>query len=121
MIWIISFLLLLFILHSWKTKVDYLSIRQGRKKMNARVIMYKKEKVPMRNDFTKISYPYVEILNSEKHPNVIKIRYANSWSKPFKLGQKIAVFFYAGELMYWHAYDRGYSKYLPSKWKFWNV
>jgi hypothetical protein len=34
------------------------------------------------------------------------------------IGEKIYVFWYEDDLMYWYGLDRGFYKYLPEKWSF---
>ncbi len=87
--------------------------------MNAKVVKYKKEKVPLRSDYTKISYPYVSINNPDEPSVLVKLRYASSFQKTLSIGQETNVLFYAGELLYWDTCNQGVYKYLPSKFKFW--
>lgn len=86
--------------------------------MKAEVVEYRYHKSPMRNDYTQMTYPYVKI--NEESERLIKLKYASSGSKPFKIGEQVDVFWYAGVLYFWHAYDRGINKFLPKKWDFWN-
>ncbi len=79
------------------------------------VIEYRDNKVPIRNDFTQIPYPYVKIQNELNDAKLIKLKYANNIIKPFKIGEKVEVFWYGGELYFWNAYDRGILKFLPKK------
>jgi hypothetical protein len=85
--------------------------------LEAEVIEYRKEKVNIRNDYTRIYYPYARILNDEQHfgKNML-VRYANSWYKPFKIEERINVFWNNGELFYWNAMDHGIDSILPNKW-----
>jgi len=53
----------------------------------------------MRNDFTLIPYAYVQIEGRKE--KLVRLKYC--------------------VLYYWDAYDVGLSKYLPSKWDFWNA
>jgi len=72
----------------------------------------------MRNDYTLLNYPYVEIEINEDESIIVKLRYANSYGKPFEIGEEVFVFWNNGELLYWNAYDKGIYKYLPDNWKF---
>lgn len=86
-------------------------------KIEAEVIEYRKEKGPIRNDFTMLSYPYVAILTEgPDYGKVRRVRYAHNWSKPFRIGERIEVFWSCGELLYWNAMDKGIDRYLPAKW-----
>ena len=74
----------------------------------------------MRNDYTELDYPYVKIDLENNQHTIRKLKYANSWNKPFKIGQKVDVFWYGNDLLYWNAYNNGINKYLPNKWNFIN-
>lgn len=102
---------------TWQGKVAFAEMKKGKTPRKAKVLFYKKEQVPFRNDFTKIPYPYVELEGDESRPT--RLKYAKSGHKPFKVGSYIDVFFYGGTLYYWHAYDKGLLKLFPSSWKFW--
>ncbi len=121
MIWSLLLFSIALYLFQWKSKIEFLEIRKDKVKIKAKVIEYRKSEVPIRNDFTKISYPYVELSTSQEHYDLVKLRHTSSWQKPFAVGQEVDVFFYADDLLYWNAYDYGYTKYLPSKWKFWRT
>ena len=90
----------------------------GKSRLKAVVIEYWNEKSPMRNDFTKLAYPYVQI--KKDNPKLTRLKYADSVSKPFEIGAEVEVFWYEGILYYWHAYDKGLYKFLTSKWSIWN-
>ncbi|UTW67042.1 hypothetical protein KFE94_02705 [bacterium SCSIO 12643] len=85
--------------------------------MRARVVEYRKEKVPIRNDYTRMDYPFVVLL-PDRDRIIRKLRYANSWSKPFEIGEEIDVFFNENDLLYWDAYEQGIYKYMPDTWRF---
>ena len=101
------------------TKIEFIKIRTDSKKISAEVIEYRREKGPMRNDYTKLDYPYVKILDNNEY-TIKKLKYATSGNRPFEIGQKIDVFWYGNDLLYWNAYDNGINKYLPNKWNFIN-
>ena len=98
-------------------KIEFMKIRSTSKKISAVVIEYKKEKGPMRNDYTPLNYPYVK-LDSDNNNLIVKLRYANNLFEPFDIDEKIAVFWHEDDLLYWDAYNRGLNKYLPEKWNF---
>lgn len=98
------------------SKLNFMTLRNGSEKLTARVVEYRSEKGPIRNDYTKLDYPYVEI---EGFPDrLIRLKYAKSASRPFPLGQEIKVFWSFGILYYWNAYEKGFYKYLPENLKF---
>lgn len=114
--WTLLCFLLGIFLYLTHTKIEFLKIREGSIKITAEVVEYRKERGPMRNDYTKLNYPYVKI-DLEKDDYIIsKLRYADNVGKSFKIGQKIDVFWYGSDLLYWDAYDNGFNKYLPHKW-----
>lgn len=98
-------------------KITFLKNRNQSKKITAKVIEYRTEKSPMRNDYTMLSYPYVKI-GDDQDTILRKLRYANNFNKPFKIGEQIDVFWDGNDLMYWYAYDFGLYKYLPKSWNF---
>lgn len=114
---LISGFLLITTLLLIRSKVAFMRSRARAGKLRARVVEYRRDKVPIRNDFTKIDYPYV-ILLSDNTRTALKLRYASSWKRDFDIGEEIDVFYHAGELLYWHAYDKGIYRYLPSTWGF---
>ena len=117
MLWSAIVLLILVILIFSNSKIKYIKLRNESKKINAEVVEYRKEKTSMRNDYTLLNYPYVKLELDNEEYIIIKLKYANSATKPFKIGEKISVFWYNNDLLFWHAYDKGLYKYLPSSWK----
>lgn len=115
---VILIVIAIFVLFTMNTKIQFLKTREGAKKLRAKVIEYRAQKGPMRNDFTKLNYPFVNIL-SEDEQLLRKLRYANSTSKPFKIGEEIDVFFSGGDLLYWDTYNRGLYRFLPESWTKW--
>ena len=111
---------LVYLLFKWKGKVDFYEMRIGKEKILAQVIEYRDHKSPMRNDYTQIPYPYVRVNPEDKDSRLIKLKYANNMWKPFKIGDQVGVFWYGGVLYYWDSYDSIITKYLPSRWDFWN-
>ncbi len=118
MIWIIVIFPLIFVFVNWSGKVRFYQMKRGEGMYKAVVMEYRKERMSMNSDETKIPYPYVQIegFNSP----LTKLKYASSGSKPFEIGERIDVFFNEGVLYYWNAYENGWLKFLPAKWDFWN-
>jgi hypothetical protein len=113
----IIFIVSIFLLWKTDSKMHFLNLREGSEKIKAEVVEYRKEKVPVHNDYTTLNYPYVKILSDgPDQGKVRRLRYATNWSKPFKIGQTIYVFWNSGELLYWNAMENGIEKYLPAKW-----
>ena len=100
-------------------KIQFINARKKSKKITATVIEYGYEKGPLRNDYTMLYYPYVKLDLPDIEYRKIKLRYADNKNKPFKIGEKIDVFWYGNDLAYWNTYDKGFSKLLPEKWTFW--
>ena len=117
-LWFIPILLVV-ILVSINNKVKYTVLRNNSIKVSARVVEYRLEKVPIRNDFTRIDYPFVVLL-PDRDRLIRKLKYTNSWSKPFEIGEEINVFLYENDLLYWNAYENGLYKFLPNTWDFWS-
>lgn len=110
MIWTLLTILLILFIIQWKSKIDFTAMKKGKTPIKATVIEYRKRKSPMRNDYSKIPYPYVQI--QHRYKNLTKLKYANSLFKPFKISEEVEVFLYNGTLYYWNAYDKGILKYL---------
>lgn len=117
-LWLLPVLLvvLLFMIHA---KIKFTTIRNNSIKVRARVVEYRKEKVPIRNDYTRMDYPFVVLL-PDRDRIIRKLRYANSWNKPFEIGEEIDVFFNENDLLYWDTYEQGVYKYMPDSWRFWS-
>ena len=99
------------------SKIRFLWLREGASKIKAQVIEYRKAKGPMRNDYTLLDYPYVKILTEGPDKDKVRrLKYTDSWRRPFKIGEVVDVFWSGDELLYWHAMENGLTKYLPSKW-----
>ncbi|RXG18360.1 hypothetical protein DSM03_1011042 [Leeuwenhoekiella aestuarii] len=113
---LIPLIFILFLIHS---KVKFLKLREGSKKLLATVVEYRKERGPMRNDYTLLNYPYVRISTEDLYYVKQKLKYANNWDRPFEIGQEVEVFWCGSDLLYWNAYETTFFKYLPSKWSFW--
>ncbi|MNK30389.1 hypothetical protein D3C87_488060 [compost metagenome] len=111
--------ILLFLLLMTNTKIQFVKARTLAKKISATVIEYRLEKGPLRNDYTKLDYPYLKLDLPNTEDKEVKLHYANSLKKPFKIGEKIDVFWLENKLVYWNAYDNGFSKFLPKTWAFW--
>ena len=116
---IILMAILVVLVYMTNEKILFTKDRANAKKIIAEVVEYRKEKVPIRNDYTLLNYPYVRIDLENEEYVLRKLRYADS-SFPFKVGEKINVFWLANDLLYWDAYNHGFNKYLPEKWDFWN-
>lgn len=119
-----TFLIVVFItlivvfVHMANEKIEYLEIRSKSKKIIATVVEYRKEKSPLRNDYTELNYPYVKIDLDNGEYIIEKLRYANSWSSSLKIGQQVDVFRYGGDLLLWNSFENGIYKFLPKKWTF---
>ncbi|WP_203258536.1 hypothetical protein [Hyunsoonleella ulvae] len=98
-------------------KVKHIEIRSRATKIKAEVVEYRKEKGPMRNDYTLLEYPYVRIDLDDEDYIIERLKYATSSGRYFKIGQIIDVFWYDNYLLYWDAYDNGIYKYFPGSWK----
>jgi len=118
MLWSIPIFLILAILYTANTKIKYIKLRNNSEKINAEVIQYKKEKGPMKNDYTLLNYPYVRIDLKEGGYMIRKLSYANNYNEPFKIGEQIPVFWNNDYLLYWSTYDKGFYKYFPENWQF---
>ena len=118
MIWSIFILVILFILFHWYSKVKFCERKHEKEFFIAEVIEYRNEKISIRNDYTKIPYPYVR--TNKDNPSLTRVKYAKSGSLPFEIGENIDVFWEGDVLYYWSAYDIGLYKFLPSKWNFWS-
>ena len=116
MIGIVLFIIVLIFLNLTYSKIKLLKIRDNSKKIIAELVEYREEKSSMRNDYTLLNYPYVRIKTENNEFRVVKLSYANNYSEPFKIGEKIPVFWYSDKLIYWNVYDKGVYKYLPKKW-----
>ncbi|WP_024771917.1 hypothetical protein [Aquimarina macrocephali] len=102
------------------TKIQFIKLRSNSLKIEAEVVEYRREKGPMRNDYTQLNYPYVKINLENEDYTIRKLRYADSLSKPFKIGEIIYVFWNDNDLLYWNTFDKGWKKHLPEKWNFLN-
>lgn len=114
--WILILFPAVAILLIWNAKLRFLKMREGCTPIVARVIEYRNERGPMRNDFTKLPYPYVSI--NEDRTRLFKVKYASSGSHPFKINEDINVFWFSGTLYYWETFDTGIYKYIPKKFRF---
>lgn len=111
---LLTLILLGYVVVMTNSKIQFLNIRKRAVKLKAQVIEYRKEKGPIRNDYTMLQYPYVKVLSDGPDQGKIRrLRYANNWSKPFRVGELVDVFWSGGELLYWNAMDKGIQKYLP--------
>lgn len=119
MIWFGIIIVVVFGLFHWHSKIKFVKQRESNRKLSAEVIEYRKEKSPMRNDYTRIPYPYVRIIDEEVSSELIKLKYSNSFKNPFQISDIVEVFWHEGTLFYWNAYDEGIMKYFPERWNFW--
>lgn len=110
------FIMSLFWLVTAQSKISFLKVRDKSEKLTAVVVEYRKAKVPIRNDYSKMDYPFVRILSEGAPDELVQLRYASSWQKYFAIGEKVEVFWYLDRLCYWHAMDNGLNKYLPESW-----
>jgi hypothetical protein len=122
MVFVIVFgIALVFVFIKTKNKIDFLETREESAKIKAQVVEYRLEKEEqMRNDYVTRNYSYVKILTKgPDYGKVRRLRYDNIisiWPWPLKISHTIDVFWYAGELFYWDAMDRGIEGYLPDRW-----
>ena len=116
MLWSIPFVLIIVFLFITNSKINYLKLRNNSKKINAKVVEYRKEKGPMRNDYTLLNYPYVRIDLEDGSYILQKLSYADNYSQPFQIGEEIPVFWNNEHLLYWNTYDKGFFKYFPENW-----
>jgi len=98
-----------------QSKIDFIKNRAGCEKIVAEVMEYRKEKSPMRNDYTMLEYSYVKINSGSDGYILRKLRYAHNWGRSFKIGEFVDVFWLGGDLLYWNAFNNGVYKYLPEK------
>ncbi|PHR92082.1 MAG: hypothetical protein COA80_14590 [Leeuwenhoekiella sp.] len=116
---VLPIFILIFILFLIHSKIKFLELRDGSKKLKATVVEYRKEWESVGNESSLLNYPYVRIISDKTYYVKQKVRYANNWDKLFEIGQEIDVFWCGSDLLYWDAYDTGFYNYLPSKWSFW--
>lgn len=116
MIWSIVFVFIVGLLFSIYSKIRHITLRNNSKKISAVVVEYRREKAPIRNDYSRLNYPYVRI-ETEQDCKIVKLRFADSFSKPFEIGEQIFVFWNGNDLLYWDAYEKGLYQYLPKSWK----
>jgi len=114
------FMIIVFFLVFTSTKMSFFKKRKNSLKIEEEVIKYQLEKSTMRNDYTKLKYPYVKIKSTDGRHTIEKLHYANNWSESFKIGEKINVFWSGDKLLYWNAMDKGYMSIFPSRLDFWN-
>ncbi|KAA3439207.1 hypothetical protein [Rufibacter hautae] len=91
----------------------FYKLRRPSEKLFAEVVEYRWEKGPMRNDYTKLCYPYVRISGKEES-SLVKLSYANNHSEPFKIGEVVEVFWHEKTLLYYHACETGFMKFIPA-------
>ena len=110
MYFIIVIILLIFIFQIIE-KSRFLRKRNSSTKKNAKIIEFRKEKIQsLRNDYTKIYYPYISINNeTELH----RLSNANSWIKKYKINETIEVFNYGDKWIDWNTYNKGFYKLIP--------
>ena len=110
MYFIIVIILLIFIFQIFE-KSRFLKIRNSSTKTSAKIIEFRKEKIQsLRNDYTKIYYPYISINNeTELH----RLSNANSWGKKYKINETIEVFNYGDKWIDWNTYNKGFYKLIP--------
>jgi len=103
MYFVIVIILLIFIFQIIE-KSRFLKIRNSSTKTSAKIIEFRKEKIKsLRNDYTKIYYPYISINNeTELH----RLSNANSWGKKYKINETIEVFNYDDKWIDWNTYNK---------------
>lgn len=102
------------------SKISFIKKRAKALKIEAEVVEYRWERSSMRNDNSKLNYPYVKITSEDGDYVIKKLHYANNWSKSFEIGQRIYVFWKDNKLLYWEAMDKGFMSIFPSRLDFWN-
>tara|TARA_R110002167_G_scaffold351737_1_gene564356 strand:+ start:4658 stop:5020 length:363 start_codon:yes stop_codon:yes gene_type:complete len=117
MIWTLLIIFIIIFLFLTNSKIEHRKLRNSSKKIHAEVAEYRREKGPMRNDYTFLNYPYVRIETKKDEYILVKLSFANNANKPFYIGEKISVFWNNDYLLYWNAYENGLYKYLPESWK----
>ncbi|UBZ15117.1 hypothetical protein LDL77_05215 [Flagellimonas marinaquae] len=101
-----------------KLKIAHHESRLSSKRIKAEVVNYKLENnTPLGDDGSKY-YPCVKIQVDDKDYIIQKLEYGKGHPVSFKKGELIDVFWYGGKLYYWHEFERGIFKYLPSKLNF---
>ncbi|UTW64495.1 hypothetical protein KFE98_10265 [bacterium SCSIO 12741] len=100
---------LLFLIYE---KHRFLKLRNKSEKKFAIVKEYRKEKAQLRNNYSQLDYPYIKV---EKIGNdeLVRLRYANSLYRYFKIGEVVEVFYMNGNWLYWSTPEKGINKYLP--------
>ncbi|ALI98313.1 hypothetical protein [Rufibacter tibetensis] len=93
-------------------KKHFYKIRSSSEILQAEVIEFRWERGPFRNDYTKLCYSYVRILQ-ERNVGLVKLKYANNKSEPFEIGEVIDVFWHNNSLLYYRAFDTGWMKFIP--------
>ena len=82
-------------------RTNHLSARKNSKKLKATVIEYRKERIKaIRNDFTKIEYPYVKI-KEDNNTKLICLRNASSSKRYYQIGEEVEVFWHDEKLLAW--------------------
>ncbi len=104
--------LLVFLIISWRTKINFQKLKAKSTKLRAQVVEYRKCKVPFRGDYTRINYPFVILLDDDDQ-EPLQLRHANSWKNEFDIGEELHVFYSDGELLYWNAFEKGLYRFLP--------
>ena len=103
MYFLIVFILLIFIFQIIE-KSRFLKIRNSSTKTSAKIIEFRKEKIKsLRNDYTKIYYPYISINNET---GLHRLSNANSWGKKYKINETIEVFNYDDKWIDWNTYNK---------------
>ena len=100
-----------------REKVNFLKDRAQSKKLTARVVEYRSERIS-KADSKKESYPYVFIENDTTILRKLKYKSLIIGGKYLKKGEYVPVFWNGLDLMYWDAYDVGINKYIPGSWNF---
>lgn len=93
---------MIFIIYQMNNKIEFLKLRNGKNKIKSTVVEYRKEKSPLRNDFTLLEYPYVKIKDGINEDDFIvrKLRYASNFERSFKIGEETSTFYCNGDLLY---------------------
>lgn len=89
----------------------FIKLRKNAQKQNATVVSFKKEKIQsLRNNFTKIEYPYIKLANEDA---IVRLSNADSLFKLYKINEKVEVFHHQDKWLDWHMYDKGLYRFIP--------
>ena len=98
-----------------REKVNFIKDRNQSKKLTAKVIEYRHEKISKGDKMAR--YPYVKI--GDDDTILRRLKYQPSIiGRYLQVGNHIPVFWNGLDLMYWGEFDIGILKYFPKNWNF---